>query len=97
MVVTWEARAGSRVRRHSTIGGMLIAQEDLRALRPDARPSLTRGGLVRRSVLELCDGNRTIADIERELYARHPSLFESQDHASAFAAEVLGRFSTPPS
>jgi hypothetical protein len=61
-------------------------------MHPRSVPVLTDRGEARRSILELCDGIRTLADVEREVYDRHPSLFKSRDEAAAFVAEVVTRY-----
>lgn len=79
--------------RHSTLRGMLISREGLRLCRPDARPRLTRRGQARRTVLDLCDGVRTLQEIEQTVYDRHPGVFRSRADASGFVAEVVTRYS----
>ena len=74
---------------HSTLQGMLVPLEDLRKTRPDFVPSLTPWGAARRTVIDLFDGVRTVADIERELLGRHPKLFANAAAASQFVAEVV--------
>jgi protein arginine N-methyltransferase 1 len=104
VVVTWTVdvwRAGaSRLAsdrkghfRHSTLNGMLLSREDLRRMDPRFVPSLTARGVARQSVLALCDGRRTIAEIEREVQRRHPDLFKSVAEAGAFVSEVVTRYS----
>jgi len=96
MVVSWsvEVTTASGVTRmkHSTLGGMLLTREDLKAQHPASRPRLTPRGLARRTLLELCDGDRSIAEIEREMRRRHPDLFASDDGAQAFVAEVVAGY-----
>ena len=77
---------------HSTFQGMLVCREDLD--RTDLRfvPRLSPWGEARRSVLELCDGRRTLAEIERELQRRHAALFQSFAEAAAFVTEVVTRY-----
>jgi SAM-dependent methyltransferase len=108
LVVTWKvevwqaeaggAGAGRRTKRaefrHSTLRGMLIAQEDLRRTAPGAVPHLAPRGEARRTVLELCDGRRSLAEIEREVQRRHPTLFASGGVAAEFVAEVVTRYAT---
>jgi hypothetical protein len=77
---------------HSTLEGMLVLPSDLARTRPTHRPVLTRWGLARRSVLELCDGDATVEEIERELLRRHPDLFPTLADAAVFAAEVITRY-----
>ena len=68
---------------------MLLCPEDLRKAKPDFVPRLTTWGEARRSVVDLCDGRRTLAAIEKEVYKRHPNLFASPAEAAAFVAEVM--------
>lgn len=94
-VVRWVVRlAGGRRFAHSTIDGMLLSVEDLHNTRPDAVPVLSPWGRARLSVLELCDGLRTIGNIEHALVARHPELFRSNAQAAAFVSEVVGPYAT---
>jgi protein arginine N-methyltransferase 1 len=94
-LVSWRVELADRtgaVRRkfsHSTFGGMLLCPEDLAKSRPDYVPRLTSWGKARRSVVNLCDGKRTVAEIEREVYALHRDLFASPGEASAFVYEVM--------
>ena len=74
---------------HSTFRGMLLCPEDLRKAKPDFVPRLTSRGEARRSVVNLCDGRRSLAAIEKEVYKRHPNLFASLAEAAAFVAEVM--------
>jgi hypothetical protein len=77
---------------HSTLRGMLTSRDDLVRTRPAFVPSLTARGAGRLSVLRLCDGTRTLRDIEDEVYARHADLFKSRDEAAAFVAEVVSGY-----
>jgi SAM-dependent methyltransferase len=97
-LVSWSAtvsRGGSTIAawRHSTWSGLLVSREELRRMRPDFAPALTARGVARRTVLELCDGRRPLADIERATYERHADLFRSRDEAAVFVAEVVSRYS----
>ena len=96
LLVTWSAaiqtEAGLTRSRHSTLGGMLLAREDLRAHEPASQPRLSPRGAARRTVLNLCDGGHRLADIEREVFARHPALFATSGEAQAFVAEVVSRY-----
>jgi SAM-dependent methyltransferase len=97
LVVSWVVEvitAGERRReRHSTLSGMLLSREALGSHAPHGTPRLTPRGLGRRSVLELCDGGRTLKAIEDEVFRRHPELFASVGDAQAFVAEVVSRYS----
>ncbi len=79
---------------HSTLRGFLMSKEELRRTLPNSIPRLDPWGEGRRTVLELCDGHRTLAEIERELFRLHPQLFRSLNEAAVFVAEVVTRYST---
>jgi protein arginine N-methyltransferase 1 len=94
LIVDWAvtvARGAATVAafHHSTLDGMLLSAGDLHRSRPDFVPRLTPAGIARRSVLELSDGTRAIADIEREMLARHADLLPDAAAAATFVAEVL--------
>lgn len=99
-VEVWDRRApkgGSAAPRarftHSTFQGMLVCKEDLAKAQPRFAPRLTPRGEGRRSVLELCDGRRSLAEIELEVFRRHPQLFPSLAQAAAFVSEVVTPYS----
>ncbi len=73
----------------STLEGMLMSGEDLRRTRPAGTPTLTEAGRARQSVLDLCDGARPLAEIERAVFDRHRNLFPRPEDAAEFVAEVL--------
>jgi hypothetical protein len=79
--------------RHSTWKAMLLPEEDLLRTQPGFKPELVPRGKARRTVVNLCDGMRTVAEIERELLRLHPELFRSRDEAAVFVAEVVTRYS----
>jgi hypothetical protein len=102
MVVTWTAavrRPGEDPplarSRHSTFRGILIADEDLRRTDPDLRPELTAAGLARRTVVDLCDGQRTLREIERLVFERHSTLLGTPADAAVFVSEVVSRYCLP--
>jgi protein arginine N-methyltransferase 1 len=78
--------------RGSTFTGLLMSQEDITHTRPDWQPALSATGHARRTVLELCDGQRPLAEIEREVLARHPDVVSSPSAAAVFVAEVVTRY-----
>ncbi|MGH7935042.1 MAG: 50S ribosomal protein L11 methyltransferase [Candidatus Binataceae bacterium] len=80
---------------HSTAKGYLVSIEDLEKTRPDFVPRLSPWGVARRSVVDLCDGVRTISDIEREVLSRHSGLFPSLAEAAEFVAEVTLGYAIP--
>lgn len=96
LVVSWtvrifrgDAATPSDRFEHSTLGGMLLETGRLRRTRPDYVPNLTARGKARLSVLELCDGRRPLAAIERDVHDRHPGLFRDRSEAAVFVAEVV--------
>lgn len=99
VIVSWDVEIhtshGDSVEQHSTVGGMLLTREELRVSTPNSTPHLTSRGLARRSVLELCDGHRTLAEIEHEVFRRHADLFATNGEAQAFVAEVVTRYTEP--
>jgi SAM-dependent methyltransferase len=97
-MVTWDVevwRNDARQARHShsTFRGMLLSTEDLRRTHPDFVPKLSPWGEARLTVLRLCDGERSVGEIEAELQRRHPDLFPSLAEAAKFSAEVITRYS----
>ena len=79
---------------HSTWKGMLLSKEELKRTHPTFRPILTPAGEARCSVLNLCDGKKSLLEIEQEVLQRHPTLFRSRKEAEAFVAEVVTRYSS---
>jgi ribosomal protein L11 methyltransferase PrmA/PRMT5 arginine-N-methyltransferase len=77
---------------HSTLQGMLLCREDITRTEPGFVPRLSAWGRARRSVLELCDGARTLREIEEEMHRRHGELFRSSGAAAGFVAEVVTRY-----
>ena len=99
LIVRWRVAVASAdgTIRHatdaSTFEGMLIPREDLARTRPGFQPQLTPAGRARKTVLDLCDGVRTLSDVESELLDRHRELFPNRADAAAFVAEVVTRYS----
>jgi protein arginine N-methyltransferase 1 len=101
-LVTWSVEVSSHGNssslrtaafQHSTFKGMLLCRDDLRRTQPKFVPKRTPWGDARLSVLTLCDGQRPLAEIEKEVYARHPKLFHSPAEAATFVAEVVTSYS----
>jgi hypothetical protein len=78
---------------HSTLQGMLISKEDLQKTQPGFIPKLSPWGEARRSVVNLCDGQKMLSEIEQEIYRQYPQLFPSLGKAAEFVAEVVTRYS----
>jgi protein arginine N-methyltransferase 1 len=96
MLLSWtvevHAAVGTFRESHSTLEGMLLTREELRAHDPAQRPRLSDRGHARATVLALCDGGRALAEIEHEVQARHAALFPTAGEAQAFVAEVVSRY-----
>lgn len=78
----------------STLLGMLLSRDALLRSKPDFVPALTPRGVARLTTLTLCDGRRTLREIENGVYAAHPELFATHADAAAFVAEVVSGYST---
>jgi hypothetical protein len=74
---------------NSTWEGMLFSKEQLVKGNPKYVPHLTKWGKARESVLLLCDGTRTLREIESEMYKIHSDLFRTPAEAAKFVAEVV--------
>ena len=81
---------------HATLRGMLFDEHEMRLTDPGYRPALTARGVARRTVLELCDGRRTLAEIEALVFDRHADLFASREDAAVFVSEVVTRYTHAP-
>jgi hypothetical protein len=81
---------------HATLRGMLFDEREMRLTDPGYRPALTARGVARRTVLELCDGRRTLAEIEAAVFDRHADLFASREDAAVFVSEVVTRYTHAP-
>lgn len=89
-IISWSIGGnGRRPTKQSTLGGMLLSREDLAKSGPSFAPRLTVWGAARRTVLDLCDGCRRVAEIEAALLAAYPTLFRTQDEVATFVAEVV--------
>ena len=98
-IVSWRVKvlaAGSGAEKgsfsHSTWNGALFCKEDLVSTQPQHVPALTPRGQARLTVLTLCDGLRSLAEIESETFNRHSGLFRGPDDAALFVAEVVTRY-----
>lgn len=78
--------------RGSTFNGLLMSREDLERTRPGWKPVVSRPGLARRAVLDLCDGTRPLADIERTILEQYPDVVADAGAAAVFVAEVVTRY-----
>lgn len=92
-VLSWEARlrGSDQVRSQSTWSGGLIAASELVLRNPVHVPRLNPFGHARNTVLDSCDGVRSIAQIEEAVMDRHGALFSGRASVSKFVAEVLSK------
>jgi len=100
-IVTWmvTCRRGDQrlaVFRQSTLNGMLVVRQHLTGAAEDATPTLNVWAAARATVLTLCDGRRTVREIEQAVFARHRVLFASESRAQVFVAEVISRYADVP-
>lgn len=100
VVLAWDVtvrRGGRLVARaaQSTLSGMLVPGELLRRTRQDHRPRLSPWAHARATVIALCDGVRTLREVEQETASRHGDLFVDADAAAVFVAEVVTRYGRP--
>ena len=77
---------------HSTLKGMLISTEDLTHTNPASVPVMSVWGKARQTILQLCDGKRTLRQIEDGVLRAHPDLFPTRAEAAVFTAEVITRY-----
>jgi protein arginine N-methyltransferase 1 len=92
-LVTWKVVVrGKATFTHSTWKGMLLSREKLAKTQPDYVPRLTRRGIARASVLDLCDGRTPLASIEEQMLHRYPDLFQSRQQAAVFVTEVVSAY-----
>lgn len=96
-VVSWSVRCrrtGTEIAtsRQSTLRGMLLEREDLVSASEGSKPTLNRWAAARASIIELCDGQRELGEIERLVFERHAALFANAMQAKVFVAEVVGRY-----
>lgn len=71
---------------------MLITSEEFERIQEEFSPKLTARGEGRKTVVNLCDGGRTITEIEDEVLRLHPDLFQTREDAAVFVAEVVTRY-----
>jgi len=73
----------------STWKGLLVSREQLSRSSTTARPALSPHGKARLLVLHLSDGQKTLAEIEDEVYLRHGGLFRTRDELSRFVTSII--------
>ena len=91
-LIAWEVRhlPTGKTFRHSTWQGELQAQGQLERSSPQHVPTLNSNALAKHKVLALCDGKRSISQIQEAVLREHPDLFPSVKEVNRFVASVLG-------
>lgn len=90
-IYAWTVDVAGRQFRQSTVLGVPLAREDLLRTHPEYRPVCTAKGRARLTVLRLCDGQHTLAEIERAVGEEHRHLFMTPEDVSTFVAGVLAQ------
>ena len=75
--------------RHSTFEGRLDLGDALAIVGSGAPPRLSRSGMVERMILDLCDGQRSTADIVEAVRRAHPDRFTTDAEARTRVHAVL--------
>jgi protein arginine N-methyltransferase 1 len=90
-LIAWEVRhpASGKKFSHSTWQGELLMKEQLGKTSPDHVPQLTRIARAKTLVFGLCDGHRTVSEIQETVLREHPDLFPSPAEITRFVTAVL--------
>lgn len=97
VMINWqvEVRSGGGVRKalfqQSTFKGLCLSADDLKRSSPKSVPSLKPRSRALLSVLAMCDGQRAVEEIEKEVLRLYPGLFRSPAEASRFVADAIQR------
>ena len=73
----------------STFKGLLTSEVWLKRTMPHTKPSLSTHGAAVQTILSLCDGNRSVSEIEKLTYEKHRQQFSTPEQAAVAVAEVL--------
>ena len=57
--------------------------------RPEYVPTLNPTALAKAAVIGLCDGQRSVSDIQAAVLRKHPGLFPSEKEIMRFVTSVL--------
>jgi protein arginine N-methyltransferase 1 len=76
----------------STLFALPLSPAALHSLGETAAPSLTTDGEAVSFVLAQVDGQRTLADLSRDIQDRFPESFRAQDEALRFVTEVTQKY-----
>lgn len=73
----------------NTFNGLQLATDTLARIQPDRVAALNDRGRARQIILALCDGNRTVADVQEIVQRDHPHLFPTAETTRSFVSSVL--------
>jgi protein arginine N-methyltransferase 1 len=76
---------------HTTFSGLLLDGETLSKVQPDRATQLNQRGCALQIVLSLCDGERTVAEVQERVLQDHPDLFPSEQATKEFVQRTLAR------
>lgn len=90
-LIAWEVLQPSTGKRfkHSTWQGDVTMPQHLVRSRPEHVPILNRSARARATVLGLCDGRRSVSEIQATVRREHPGLFPSEKEMTRFVTSVL--------
>jgi len=89
VTVTDRARSVKSHTRESTLRGLLLPTDEVRKTQSDFKPILSGRDDAYRTMLNLCDGARSIAEIAAELTRHYPALFASAVDAEIFVSSSI--------
>lgn len=92
-LLSWQVgkQGSSKVFSQSTWFGNLISESEIALRDPAHVPRLKDYGRARNAILGLCDGVRSVSEIEAAVRTLHSGLFHSGPELSRFVASVLAR------
>lgn len=93
---SWRVRSGGEWQEMNTFRGVPLSLSRLQRASLESRPCLTPEGRVRRAVLELIDGERTLGEIAHELMERFPRYVRSEREAYRAVSRELEMESEGP-
>ena len=93
-LIGWTVRhpASGFSSNHTTWNGDLLSAEKLTKLRPDRVPRPTVSAHALAVVLGYCDGQHTVADIQRKVTEDHPGLFPTPGEIQRFVSGVVSGY-----
>lgn len=93
---TWRVSAGGDIQEMNTFRGAPLSMERLQRARLDYRPALSPLGRARRAVLDLMDGEHSVAEIAAALRERFPESVRTSGEAYRLVAKEIEAASIAP-